>query len=465
MKKITALLLLSLFAFKLQSRAQTNPDSSVITIKADTAAKPFSLPIIKEIKSEGKSEEKISFTIGGEFRTRFEVRNGYRSLVPDDTTPAFFGNMRTRLNLDFKSKYVNAYISLQDARTYGEYSGQFKNGTIGLFEGYVDIPIKKGFSTKIGRQRIMLDNQRLFAQNDWRVWGRSHDAVRLKYKNDNTDVDVIGAFNQSGENNFGTTYTPNASLASEDYKLLTVAALKQKLPKGFSLFVLYAGDGFESTVADQKKKLKVRFTTGGRLEWQNEKVYITTAAYVQYGKNPNDQKVLSWYVQPEIKLTLVKWVSIRAGAEILSGQSAADTFKTNKFNSFVPLYGVAHRFNGYMDHFTRFPADTKNGGLINPYLYFDFKLSEKISLSENLHYFASHHNLFKKTEKLAKSIAFENDIVFNYNPNKIIGLEVGYAFIIPTGTLEYLKNTDTHKFNQWAYVQLSVKTDFFKFTK
>lgn len=86
--------------------------------------------------------------------------------MPDDTSPAFILNNRVRLNLDYKSKYVDAYISIQDARVWGEYGGQYRGGSINLFEGYAEVPIKKGFSVKVGRQRIMFDNQRLFAQND-----------------------------------------------------------------------------------------------------------------------------------------------------------------------------------------------------------------------------------------------------------------------------------------------------------
>ncbi len=413
-----------------------------------------------------KAGSGIIFSIGGEFKSRFEIRNGYRTLAPKDTSVAVFGNMRTRLNLDFKSPHVNAYISIQDARVYGEYSGQFRGGSINLFEGYAEVPLGKGFSAKVGRQRIMYDNQRLFAQNDWRVWARSHDAVRFNYKNVNTDLSTIIAFNQSAENNFGTVYTPTTSLASEDYKLLHIVVLTQKLKKGFTVFVLHAADGFESTIATDKKHLRMRYTDGGRIEWQdkNKKIYLTANTYMQYGKTTANQKILAWYVQPEIKITALKNTTIRIGGEFLSGQNAENTDNI-KFNSFVPLYGVAHRFNGYMDYFTRFPSDTKNGGLLNPYLFVDYKLNDKISFSENVHYFASHHNLFNERVKQKKSLGYENDILFNYNPNKIIGVELGYCLLLPTTSLEYIKNTATGKFNQWAYIQFTVKPEFFKYTR
>ena len=111
----------------------------------------------------------------------------------------------------------------------------------------------------------MYDNQRLFAQNDWRVWARSHDGLRLNYKKveKKLEASAVIAYNQSAENFFGSGYTPK-DVSSEDHKLLNIFSYKQKYKKGFSLFLLHAGDGFESTVADQKKKLKMRYTTGGR---------------------------------------------------------------------------------------------------------------------------------------------------------------------------------------------------------
>ena len=407
----------------------------------------------------------ISFSIGGEFKSRFEVRNGYRTLAPDDTSVAIFGNMRTRLNFDFKSPHVNAFISIQDARVYGEYSGQFRGGSINLFEGYAEVPLGKGFSAKVGRQRIMYDNQRLFAQNDWRVWARAHDAVRFNLVKEKSDLSTVVAFNQSGENNFGTAYNPISSLASEDYKLLHIVALTQKLGHGFTLFILHAADGFESTLANENKHLRMRYTDGGRIEWinKNKKIYITTNAYIQYGKTASNQKILAWYAQPEIKISAIKNITMRIGAELLSGQDVENTHNT-RYNSFVPLYGVAHRFNGYMDLFTRFPSDTKNAGLLNPYLFVDYTLNSKISISDNAHYFASHHHLIDSGNKIPRSLGFENDVLFAYKPNKIIGLELGYSFVLPTTSLEYIKNTDTHKFNQWAYIQLTVKPDFFTFT-
>jgi hypothetical protein len=113
----------------------------------------------------------------------------------------------------------------------------------------------------------MYDNQRLFAQNDWRVWARAHDAVRFNYKKENTDLSTIVAFNQSAENNFATEYSPTTTLASEDYKLLHIVALTQKLKKGLTVFILHAADGFESTVVTDIKHLRMRYTDGGRIEW------------------------------------------------------------------------------------------------------------------------------------------------------------------------------------------------------
>jgi hypothetical protein len=273
------------------------------------------------------------------------------------------------------------------------------------------------------------------------------------------EASAIVAYNQSAENFFGTGYTP-VSASTEDYKFLNLYTYKQSFNKGVTLSLLHASDGFESTVAGQDKKLKLRSTTGGRIEWEKKGYYLTLNSYIQYGKNAADQKILAWYAQPEFKVTSIKKTTIRLGAELLSGQDVENTSNT-KFNSFVPLYGVAHRFNGFMDQFTRFPGDVKNGGLINPYLFVDYKINDKITLSENAHYFSSQHNVFKGSQKLDKNLGFENDILLKYQPHKIIGLELGYSFYLPTETLEYIKNVTTNKFNQWAYIQFTITPRIF----
>ena len=104
-------------------------------------------------------------------RTRTELRHGYRTLPTEDTTAAVFTNQRTRLNFDFKSKKLDFFASLQDTRQWGQQdprAGQTVASPtestvypLYMFEVYAEPHFSDKFSARIGRQRLIYDNQRL----------------------------------------------------------------------------------------------------------------------------------------------------------------------------------------------------------------------------------------------------------------------------------------------------------------
>ena len=75
---------------------------------------------------------------------------------------------------------------------------------------------------------------------------------------------------------------------------------------------------------------------------------------------------------------------MRLGTEIFSGDNGT---VDNVDHNFFPLYGVAHRFNGFMDLFTIFPTDLNSSGLVNPYLFVTKTISPKLEISSNSHLF------------------------------------------------------------------------------
>ena len=210
---------------------------------ADTVKKPAPVP--------------STLTFGLDMRTRFETRHGYKSIPTADTSAAFAISQRTRFNVDYKSKNLDVFLSLQDARVWGQQDP--REGETGvsttttptttfplyLFEAYAEPKFGDKFSVRIGRQRVMYDNQRLFAENDWRLPGNSHDAIRLIYNNKiNFTTELLGAYNQSGENVFTTKYAPLVP----NYKSLIVHYLNWKLTDKFTLTTLNTADGYQSSL-------------------------------------------------------------------------------------------------------------------------------------------------------------------------------------------------------------------------
>ncbi|AWG20124.1 hypothetical protein FFWV33_00605 [Flavobacterium faecale] len=421
-------------------------------------------------KQVAPSKEK-TFLVDLQVRNRAEYRNGYSNIPADNSSASAFVNQRTRLNFEYKQGTAfNAVVSLQDARVWGSHDPRGLNGTIQLFEGYVEPNITPNFSVRIGRQRLVYDNQRLFAENDWRVNGNSHDAITFRYKKNKLSSELAGAFNQTAERTFGTDYTPtelsitpgNGTAATwTNYKALAVHYLKYDFDSHASITTIIASDAYQDVVT--KEQNYWRFTYGGRLEYKTNQWYATVNCYLQSGRNSTGKTIQSWYIQPEVKYSPTSQFAIRLGAEILSGDKGKIS---DVDHSFVPLYGVAHRFNGFMDIFTKFPSDLSNAGLVNPYLFINKKLTDKVEISSNNHLFYTQRSFHTTTNQpLTKFMGYEHDLVVTYKPNSYTHLESGFSIALPTEAMTTIKKTgNPDRVATWAYLQVKFTPRLFKST-
>lgn len=467
--KLTPLTLV--FTLLFVGQALYAQDSTKTQLTDSLSKKTIASPL-DTVKPAAKPEEKKnSFNISADMRTRTEVRHGYRVLPTKDTGVAVFTNQRTRLNFDFKTKNFDFWASLQDTRVWGQQDPREGQGVVVptdsttygtyLFEIYAEPHFNDKWSVRIGRQRIIYDNQRLFAENDWRLPANSHDAVRLIYNNKiNFTTEFIGAYNQYGENNLNSNYKP---VGFQNYKTLLVHYLNWKMDKNFTLTTINAADGYQSSKSGDYKTTNMRYTSGGRLEFASYNWYLTFSGYYQYGKDSAGKKLKAFYMQPEIKYSGIKNLAIRLGMEYLSGQ---DTMNAED-NNFVPLYGVAHRFMGNMDLFATFPADVNNGGLVNPYLFFMYTSpNKKIVLRMENHLFYSQSNAaFKGKGSMSKYLGFENDWRINYKPVPIIDIESGFCWATVTKSMVAVKKSgDTGAFPYFFYLSLRFTPTLLKFS-
>lgn len=390
-----------------------------------------------------------------EFRPRTEFRNGYRALRSDSTKPAFFTENRTRLLLTYRRKGFRFHTSIQDVRVWGAEDPRTKEGSIQLFEGYVEPQFGQHWSIRIGRQVLMYDNQRLFAQNNWRQTGRAHDGVRFRYQAKGLETELFGAFNQeSGAETrfFGTSYAPDFA----NYKVLLVHYLRYQPVKSFTLTTLHANDAFQDE--DDVQITHWRETSGGRVEWEpNKKFYATAAAYYQYGRTPEGQPVRSWYVQPEMRVKPCSKLTLRGGAEVFSGDDALKQDGITR--SFDALYGVNHRFLGSMDYFIRFPGDLRNAGLIAPYLFAFFQVHPKLLLRGDGHLFYNSEDLYAEgqLQPLDRYLGLENDWLIRYDPNDFTSIDLGVSMGWFSQSMETIQSGGNSKLLQtWGFLMITI---------
>lgn len=398
-------------------------------------------------------------TIDGEIRPRAEYRYGYQKL-PDTLDFAMFTSQRTRLNLHYKKEKLSTKISLQDIRVWGDEALKSDVASIGLSEGWAEWQLADSISLKIGRQYLIYDNQRLMSNNNWKQTGQSHDAVVVKIKYQGFDIHLGTAFNNDKEKVYNQTY-----VNLENYKTLNYLWLSKSFNPNIKTSVIAISDGFEKS--DNYKVIYLRETFGGNIEVEYNPVGVNLRAYYQMGKYKGID-VKAFYINPEFYCKINN-LKILLGAEYLSGQDNLEVEK-GKSKVFNTLYGTAHAFNGYLDYFTNFNPDnikhdTKGVGLLDNYLKFKFKISQKSSIEADAHYFMlpnDYHYDISDSSKVAKPhLGTELDLTYKYDYSKNISLSVGYSAMLGTETLKYLKGGNEKKLASWAYIMITFKPVFF----
>ena len=391
-----------------------------------------------------------------EFRPRAEYRNGYQVLRNDSSVATGFVNQRSRLSINYtlNNRFVLQF-SIQDLRVWGQQDPRSIGATLQAFEAWVEPYITDKLSVRVGRQRLIYDNQRLFAENDWRLSGATHDALNIRYNDSRLSTELAVAFNQLSERYFGSDYSP---AGFTNYKFLAVHYLKYQLSKKIILTTINSTDGFQQK--DKPENMNVRYTLGGRVEIFTGSLYGTASGYYQGGRNPSGSDLSAWYFQPEIRYTSATGAIVRVGLEYFSGSGNKTTYSTDR--SFVPLYGVAHRFNGSMDLITKFPTDVGGAGLINPYIFLSRPLSKKIDFRADFHTFHSQTSFYVKDVMMDKYLGFENDFLLTYKPNPVLKIDAGFSYMLPTESFAAIKGAGSSKYDlTWAYVSLTFRPVLF----
>ncbi len=392
--------------------------------------------------------------IDADLRARFEYRHGFNNLFPDGADPAAFVNQRTRLNIGYEADKLQLFMAVQDVSIWGDTRQILSvdgNDSFSLFEAWGQLQIGENWSTKLGRQVIAYDDQRIFGGLDWAMQGRFHDAALLKYRKGDFMLDLGGAFSQESARNEGNEYTIQGFFT---YKTMQYAYLKQSWEQS-SASLLFLNTGFQDFDADGiADGVSYRHTAGSYFKFPISSVQIAGSAYYQFG-NANATTDLAAY-QLALEATYKRNALLYGlGFEVLSG---TDQEGATKNNSFFPLYGTNHKFNGFMDYFY-VGNHANNVGLNDVYAKVVFTTGEKSNLLVKGHYFSANGNL---TDNADAYLGTEIDLVYTQALMKNVNLNVGYSHMFASDSMSLIKggraNDNT---NNWAWVQLNINPNLF----
>ena len=389
-----------------------------------------------------------------QLRPRYEYRNGYKNLISNGEEPTSFVSQRSRLNLNYNYEKLKTKLTFQNIRTWGDASTTTttdKNG-IAVFEAWAQYELNSKWYTRVGRQVLSYDNQRIFGEIDWAQQGQSHDAVVLTFKPTNNQLDLGFAFNANAENVIApkTPYTIN-------YKSMQYAWYQTKFSR-VKMSLLFLNTGYEFEKSSNNLEVDFKQTFGTYLTFKEKKWDINFAIYGQSGKN-TDKKVNAWYTGAFVGYGFTDNFKGGFGYELLSGKDQNDNSTVIK--SFSPIFGTNHAFNGYMDYF--YVGNHQNNiGLSDAYLKLNYTRA-KWQFNLTPHFFSAPNTVLDSgSKKMDSYLGTEIDFTTSYTVSKEVMAQAGYSQIFGSTTLERVKNIGSAaSTNNWIWLMVSFSPRLF----
>ncbi|WP_034040081.1 alginate export family protein [Wocania ichthyoenteri] len=394
------------------------------------------------------------FTLDGEFRPRTEYRQGFGSIIPEAADASFGISTRIRLNAGYQVDAYKFYLSFQDVIVWGENRQILpydQNNSFAVFQAWAEINLGEGFSTKLGRQAISYDDQRIMGGLDWAQQGRNHDAALIKYKKGKFIADFGLAFNQdySHPTGFVSEGTGYNTAGFFSYKTMQYLYLKQAW-ESFSGSLLLLNNGFQKFDTNNNPDgVNSIQTLGTHLDYKKNKLGVAANVFYQMGNNVDGAYLLGL----DLTYKVSDKVKLGAGLELMSGNdtSTADT------EAFFPLYGTNHKFNGFMDYF--FVGNHVNSiGLFDVHVIANFKLSETSGLLVKVLNFSGEQDLPSGENGLGTEL----DLVFS-KAFKGYSLKLGYSQMFASDGMYELKGVaenNASDMQNWGWAMLVIKPKF-----
>jgi len=401
-----------------------------------------------------------SLKLNLDFRTRAELDNGYKTLIPKNKSPETTVFSRARLGVDYYFQNLELYMSLQDARVWGEVSStNQRSGSLNVNEAWAKYQFNKNTAVKVGRQILSYDDERLLGALDWQMQGRSFDGAKGIFRfSPQSKLEAVVTYNNDeiDTNDLGDREFYGILDSGERTRSMQIVHYEYLLPKASFSFI-----GLNNVVQNVTGTHYDMLTIGVNAKKYYENFGFFGSAYWQTGKNTLAQSKNAYQFSANVDFILNPKANVILGAEWLSGTDYdANNFKNN---SFSPLYGTNHKFNGFMDYF--FVGNHFNNvGLNDYYLKSNFKFTPKASLALQIHAFEANAKLgfdAVNQKNLSKYLGTEADAVFNYKFANAFTMQLGHSQMFASEGMKRLKNVaNPSSMQSWTWLGLNFSSLF-----
>ncbi len=397
------------------------------------------------------------YDFGMDERIRYEYKHDFDfNKNSKDNGGVLYNRLKVHASATLSDEYLNKIVEIFIEGLDGE-TGAFhmkaptnQRDKFDLHQAYVNFLdiADSHFNLKLGRQEIQYGAGRLVAAPTWANLIRSFDAAIVRYENNGFRGDIL-----YGQNVQFHIYSFDDSYPTENLSGVYLSYQKYKVSPLFEGYFLY----LDNTRA---KNDVHRYTTGLRF-----KSIIAPGTVVdieipyQFGKD-GGKTVSAYALHADISKSIDALVWKPKLAFSYDQASGNKKSRSDRTNTFIPLYQSTHAPYGLMDFF-------RWENMRNPEFSVTFYPTDKFRFQPQVDFFwldstndswynSSGTALRNKraTGKCSHYVGSEASIRFYYDFTKNIKLEMGYAHFFPG---EYVKNTGTSNSADWAYTQFSFK--------
>mgnify|MGYP003835587229 CR=1 FL=1 len=392
--------------------------------------------------------------IGAELRPRFLVDNGYKSpRTTNDDTPAYT-TQRTRLSALFCNNRMDAFVSVQDVRIWGDDNNYKSSGVYGntesicLHQAWAKLKINEALSLKVGRQLLSYDDQRIISKRNWNDYQVTYDALLFEYQRGKQQLHLGISYNAEDKN--------NVEYPCKKFKLFDFVHYRYQVNKiTLSGIAVVTGN----TLNDTTSQVFYRGTYGMSANYTDNCFNARLSTYYQHNINDKGGDVSAYCISVYAEQKIVEQLSFGVGLDYLSGNDETSTSSANK--RFDILYGRRHGWYGYMDFFSTTPQQ----GLQDYMVKLTCRPKKNLNLQLHWHYFrlaTDKYDLANVTDKLNRNLGHEFDLKMKWKFHPLAVLECGYAVYSMTETLKQVKqvNGTDLKTPQFGYIMLTIKPSF-----
>jgi len=410
------------------------------------------------------------FTIDAKLNTRGEIRVGGYDEVDDEEQErrAHFIMGQYRLNIGYKrSDWLEIRLSPQFSGVWGQ-----AGGTLSLSEGWLNMKHNKtGLFTKIGRQSLEYDDERILGYDDWTMTAPTHDAIKFGFEGYGHKVHVILAYNQNAENiSTGLNYYSDGI---QPYKTMQTLWYHYNTPKNFfGISLLGMNIGVQSEKFDEPNKTFFQQIVGTYLTLNPSIVNLEGSFYYQMGREEHGMKLNAFMGSAKATVTPSDIYNLYAGYDYLSGDNYPVRVNGGfaaiyhpEANAFTPLFGSHHDFYGAMEFFYFDNYENNlSPGLQNLYVGGNVSPVRGLKINAAYHFYAISADLKIQNEKLKKALGHNIDLSVAYSFANFVTLSAGYSYMRGTKTMEILQNTTDTRRLHWGWLMLTVTPTIFTYS-